>query len=310
MTGAMNAQPMEPESGGEPRSGAPRLDKQLVLPGLPAAPPTLEPAVPATDELPPAVPADERQLALFADKVALERDIEAAVQSGAFADARRLRDLHLETYGASAATAELGFLDHLAPIDLVSDAGLALTAWEEADARLASQPLLRRRVCDGVFRCLLERHSPRALAAARPDCLGALAGFLTAQARAEGADSSPAARGLVRDALLAGRAVDATAIADDALADLFAEDLPPPWLACLGAVRRLWPVPPASEAELRAFQARGAAEGDALGFWECLRVAETPGRPEPLLHEARRRMKRLRPDLHAAYMRLARPAVS
>jgi hypothetical protein len=47
-------------------------------------------------------------------------------------------------------------------------------------------------------------------------------------------------------------------------------------------------------------------ERDALCFWECLRVAETPECPEELLHEARRRMKKLHGDFHALYIRRVR----
>jgi hypothetical protein len=42
-----------------------------------------------------------------------------------------------------------------------------------------------------------------------------------------------------------------------------------------------------------------------MAFWQCLRVAETPGCPEELRHAARRRMKQLHPELHAAFMRRA-----
>jgi len=43
----------------------------------------------------------------------------------------------------------------------------------------------------------------------------------------------------------------------------------------------------------------------ALEFWRCLQVAESVDTPEEVLHEARRRMKRLSPELHALYMRRA-----
>jgi hypothetical protein len=294
---------------GEAPARTDRLDEQLVIPGLRPPSGLAEPTPPGEEDRRQPAPYDARQLALFADKVALERDIEAAVRSGAFEDAHRLRDLHRETYGASAVTAGLGFLDVLAPIDFAGDSGLAVSAWEAADDRLRDQATLRSRVRDAVFRRLLACRAAEALAAAAPSCLGAFAGFLIAQAKADGSDTSSLARRLVCEALLAGRAPAASEVAGDAaLADLLAEDLPPPWLACLGAVRRLWPVPAASETELRAFLGQELSpDDDALGFWQCLRVAETPGRAEPLLHEARRRMKRLRPELHAAYMRLARP---
>ena len=116
------------------------------------------------------------------------------------------------------------------------------------------------------------------------------------------------ARGLVRDSLLAGRKLDALEFREnDAVADLLAEDLSPRWLACLGRIRRLWPSSALRNAPREAFpDVAGSGEGDddpAMAFWRCLRLAETPDAPEELLHEARRRMKRLHPGLHAEFMR-------
>jgi hypothetical protein len=142
----------------------------------------------------------------------------------------------------------------------------------------------------------------------RPDCLPVLAAFLeSAPGRAEG-EGRREARRLVRDALLEGRALEPLDFPHDGpVADVLAEDMPSRWLACLGAVRRLWPAPPLSPAETNALAAGRtdalAACDPALEFWRCLRVADTPACPDERLHEARRRMKALHPELHAAYMR-------
>jgi hypothetical protein len=42
-----------------------------------------------------------------------------------------------------------------------------------------------------------------------------------------------------------------------------------------------------------------------MAFWQCLRLAESPGCPDHLLQQARRRMKQIHPDLHALFMRRA-----
>ena len=62
-----------------------------------------------------------------------------------------------------------------------------------------------------------------------------------------------------------------------------------------------------SEADIETLRSPPAEtpfdEEAALGFWRCLQVAESADCPEELLHDARRRMKRLRPELHGLYMR-------
>ena len=56
-----------------------------------------------------------------------------------------------------------------------------------------------------------------------------------------------------------------------------------PWLACLGALRRLWPVPPLTAGEvdplLWSLSDAPPIVDPALAFWHCLRVAETPACP-------------------------------
>jgi hypothetical protein len=141
-----------------------------------------------------------------------------------------------------------------------------------------------------------------ALVKARPECLPSLC---AAMARADAAEGPRRARQLVREALLAGRELEPNDFRHDPpVADLLAEDLAPRWLASLGAISRIWPAPPLDEAALSGFGGDdgGASSDDEEAFWRCLRVADDPRAPVESRHEARRRMKRLRPDLHARYM--------
>lgn len=113
---------------------------------------------------------------------------------------------------------------------------------------------------------------------------------------------------MIRDALLTGFRLEPLGLRwDQALADLLAEDEEPPWLACLGVIRRLWPTPRLMPEDIGAlsgpFVEPASGEQAALAFWSCLRVAEDRDCPEGALHEARRRMKRLRPEFHALHMR-------
>jgi hypothetical protein len=275
-----------------------RSARQLTLLGLePEALPSDEPTS-AAEKL----PVDDRQGLLFADRVALLRDLDAAIAAGDFAEALRLRRVHEETYGP-VGREELAFLERLASDD--QTVGDRLAIWSEIDVGLSSRPGLRLRVRRGVFSRLLSRHTPEEILAAAPDCLPSLVAVI---------GHGGTARRLVRDALLSGWTLHPRDIeGDEPLHRLLLDhDLPPRWLACHGAILRLWPTPRAPDAEIAAFAARGhggAADYDrepATAFWECLRVAETPGRPEAVLLEARRWMKLLNGELHALYMRRER----
>ena len=72
---------------------------------------------------------------------------------------------------------------------------------------------------------------------------------------------------------------------------------------------KLWPVPPPGYADLACLRDEAAPcaseDGAAQEFWRCLRLADDPGDGEDWRHEARRRMKRLQPELHGQYMRRA-----
>jgi len=255
---------------------------------------------------------DERQAALFEDRAVLLRGLDHALEQGEFEEALRALRSFEAVYGQPAEGPPGAGLERLARISW-EGAGEALDTWASVEPFLRSGT--RRRVRDGVFVRLLASHAPESLVRARPDCLPPLSVFLeTAPGRLEG-EGRREARRLVRDALLTGRVLEPLDFRhDEAVALVLAEDMAPGWLACLGAVRRLWPVPPLSTGEADPLLGPRPdalpAEEPALAFWRCLRVAETPACPEEALHEARRRMKALQPELHLAFMRRASPRLS
>jgi len=250
---------------------------------------------------------DDRQIGLFAPRAVLSRELELALVQGRFEEAARLRRLMDDSYGGSVETESLGFLDRLGGGLWKGPPGEVLATWAEIDAVLEPNAPLQARVRDGVFARLLESHAPEGLAEARLDCLPALTHVLARGP--EPSDGRRRARLLVRDALVAGRGLEPLDFRHDPpVADLLAENLAARWLACLGAVRRLWPVPPPAGADLERFRdaAPCASEDDAAQeFWRCLSVAEDPGGSEECRHQARRRLKRLQPDFHGQYMRRA-----
>jgi hypothetical protein len=141
--------------------------------------------------------------------------------------------------------------------------------------------------------------------------LPAIALALSSGLTASPEDGKRNARSLIRDALVTGLRLEPLQFRwDEALADLLAEDEEPPWLASLGVIRRLWPAPPLTpediDALLRPCIEPASSEQAARVFWSCLRGAEDRDCPEGALQEARRRMKRLRPEFHAALMRRVR----
>jgi len=257
----------------------------------------------------PGTATDDRQLDLFADRVVLFRELDAAIASGSFDEAHRMRAKIDESFGPEA-TRSLAPLDRLAGLAWEGPPATPLLVWAEIDHQLEGQPQLRDQVRGGVFTRLLQSHSSEGLLAARPDCLPALAHAVRFCLDRSPEEGRREARELVRASLLAGRALEALDFRDDeALADLLAEGLEPRWLACLGRIRRLWPScpPTASEWEALAEVARGASGGEdpAMAFWQCLRLAESPDCTDDLRQQARRRMKQLHPELHALFMRYA-----
>ena len=293
-------------------AGVPPLHQFPLFPGASGPRPEHEAKDVAAIEPPaeaPGTATDDRQLELFADRVVLFRELDAAIASGSFDDAHSLRAKIGESFGPEA-TRSLAPLDRLASVAWEGPPETPLAVWAEVDRQLADQPHLRDRVRSGAFARLLRSHGSERLLAARPDCLPALAHAVRFCLGRSPEVGRHEARGLVRDSLLAGRALEALEFLDDAaLADLLAEGLEPRWLACLGRIRRLWPISPpsASEWEALAGVARGASEEDdpALAFWQCLRLAESPDCADDLRQQARRRMKQLHPELHALFMRHA-----
>ncbi len=244
------------------------------------------------------------QRGLFTAERECVGQIEAALASGRFEDARRHRDALVALEGPSTSTRELDTLD------VVGDAGfwdrplpIVLTQWLTLHRHLYALPHLRRLICDGGLSRLLERHAPTELVQAAPDMLAPLTNRLCAAAGAD--ERLPAeAAALLRDALLGGGEPAPGDFDDDRLVDLLAEDHGPVWLASLGALRQLWPVPPADLSEL-APVAVDSQDDDERGreFWECLRRTVSSGRDDPAAVAARKRMKQLDADMHALFMR-------
>lgn len=254
----------------------------------------------------PGTAVDDRQLGLFADRVVLFRELDAAIATGRFEEVATLRGRIAEDFGPDSTRT----LDPLARFDGVAwdPPGTPLSVWVDVDHLLVTQPSLRAAVRTGVFSRLLQSHHPEVLLAARPDCLPALSRALREPPSPSPEVGRRVARTLVRDSLLTGHLLETLDFQDDgALAELLAENRDPRWLACLGRIRRLWPgAPPrASEWESLGSIARGEARVDhpALAFWDCLRLAESAECPDDLRQQARRRMKQLDPELHALFMR-------
>jgi len=254
--------------------------------------------------------ADDLQIQLFAPPVVLGREMEAALAAGRFELAARLRAVLDQTYGPSLGTHALGFLERLGTSIWEGPLGEALAMWVDIDSQLTGRGHLRDCFRRGFFARLLASHTPESLVDAKYECLPALAAVLASRVEGSPEAGRRRARGLVRDALLAGRDLSSLDFEHDkAVADLLAEDSPPRWLACLGLIRRLWSATPPGEASIEDFRNTPAEvrsdEEAALEFWRCLQVAESADCPEEMLHQARRSMKRLRPELHALYMRRA-----
>jgi hypothetical protein len=122
--------------------------------------------------------------------------------------------------------------------------------WAEIDGLLGEHVYLRAPLRAGVFARLLASHTPETLVETRPECLPALTALLVSRPEISPGTGRWRARGLVRDALLAGRDLVSLDFGEDEpLADLLAEDFPPRWLACLGLIRRLWSAPPPDESD-------------------------------------------------------------
>ena len=286
----------------------PSGDQLSLFPGVTARRAEEDPSDAVAEPIAEEAAFDSAQLELFADYAVLARDLDLALSDGRFEEAAQVRLAIAEAFGPFQALRELVWLERLAAVAWEGPPAVPLMAWAEVDRQLCGQSTLQDRVRRGVFTRLLRTHTSAELLEAGPDCLPVLVRALSFGPGRSAEVARVEARGLVRDSLLAGRKLDALDFReDDAVADLLAEDLSPRWLACLGRIRRLWPSSPLRNAPREALRdVAGSEEGaddPAMTFWRCLRLAETPDAPEELLHEARRRMKRLHPELHAEFMR-------
>ena len=244
------------------------------------------------------------QRGLFTAERELVGQIEAALASGRFDDARRHRDALVALEGPSTRTRELGTLD------VVGDVGfwdrplpVVLNDWLALHRHLDALPNLRRLICDGGLSRLLEHHAPTELVQAAPAMLAPLTNRLCASVGTD--ERLPVeAAALVRDALVGGCEPAPGDFDDDRFVDLLAENHGPVWLACLGALRHLWPVPPADSSELAPW-VLDSQDDDERGrqFWACLRRVVSCGRDDPAAVAARKRMKQLDAAMHALFMR-------
>ena len=120
------------------------------------------------------------------------------------------------------------------------------------------------------------------------------------RALASGRSTPGRSGGVVRDALLGGCEPAPGDFDDARFVDLLAENHGPVWLACLGALRHLWPVPPADWSEL-APSVADSQDDDERGqpVLGCLRRSRLLRRDDPAAVAARKRMKQLDADMHA-----------
>lgn len=254
----------------------------------------------ATDDA--GVPVLPGQLALFTAERELLGLMYAAIGRGRFDEALGHRDALVTREGPSKDTREFAVLDRFGvPTFWTRPPGEILRDWlpleRDSNVSVVVLALLR----DGLFVRLLETHEPAALVRDEPAVLGPLVNFLSTAGI--DADLDPAA--LLRDALLAGHTPAPNDFDDPAFVDLLAENRGPGWLACVGALRRLWSVPSAGAPELAVPLPPVPDDDEERGrqFWTCLRRTIACGREDPIGAEARKRMKQLEADLHAQFMR-------
>jgi hypothetical protein len=243
----------------------------------------------------------EDQPSLFQRPVMLRVDLDAAIADGRFEDARRCYLELVGDWGESAVPSDTSFVAALDLSIFDRPIGELLDRWR----RLTDEHCLGRGACQRAWRGLIVRcrgaFSPQALAAVRPECLPHIANALwTTAGDAPGASTE--ARELVRDTLCEGHELRAEDFLDGAVRDLLSENLEPEWLASLGALRRVWSVTVVDGTEAATvLQRQTGTDRREFGrwFWDCLCVARSPTTTDALRQEARRRMKRLDPELHA-----------
>jgi hypothetical protein len=252
---------------------------------------------------------------LFDSTVILRLALDEALEDGRFEDARRAYDTLLEQWEPGRSLAGVAFLGRLDVQACNGPLDSALRQWRDIVPLTGPAAADGRRAWRGLARRLLPVHAAGVMVATEPRCLAPLVNALFELSR-EAPAFAAQARDLVRDALLDGRDLRPDDFGDDRVRDLLSEPLAPGWLASLGAIRRLWSAPAVDEAAAEGLLAVqvGAivAEMDDIAaarhFWACLRTAWSQV-PEVLRQEARRRMKRLDPDLHRLAMQRGIPPI-
>jgi hypothetical protein len=250
------------------------------------------------------VPVLPGQFGLFTPERQLLGLLEAAVLEGRFEEARGLRDKLAVREGASPDTTELSVLDRLGDSTFwAQPVEACIDAWRVLDSGWNPRPHVRAQLREGILRRLIDREGAIVVALARPGLLAPVVNFLGKQ---DGGIEDGRAEAVLRDALALGCAAAPNEFDDPRFVDLLAEDRSSRWLASIGALNRLWPVPalpspPAPETM------PPLAEGDedderAQQFWECLRRVVSVPRDSASASEARKRMKVLDSVLHAQFM--------
>ena len=259
----------------------------------------------------PPPPPDEdfsRQMFLFEDRVLMIGELEQALRDADYRKALEVKNKLEQMYGAGAIPPGNSYLERLGadfwerPID----PGERLSGWRMIARELDGGGQRFKRARNAFFRRLFTLESPEELIRRDPECVVPVANTL------DELEEPTDGRRVVRDALLLGYDIRPLDLEDEALSDLLSEDLAPRWLACLGGLRRLLPLPPLEPEEVTALEREMSAtdpleplddDERALSFWRCLRVARLGSSVnERLLQEARKRMKTLNPELHALYM--------
>ena len=273
---------------------------------------SLELRVPRVEKtLRPPPPPDEdfsQQMFLFEDRILMIGELEQALRGADYRKALEVKDKLEQMYGAGAVPPGLSYLERLGadfwerPIE----PGERLAGWRTIARELDGGGQRFRKARNAFFRRLFLLESPDGLIRCDPECVVPVANTLY-----ELEELTDGGR-VVRDALLLGYDIRPLDLEDEALSDLLSEDLPPRWLACFGGLRRLLPLPPLEPEEVAAFEREMSASDPpeplddderALSFWRCLRVARLGNLVnERLLQEARKRMKKLNPELHGECM--------
>jgi len=105
---------------------------------------------------------DDGQIELFADRVVLFRQLDAAIARGRFDEVSGLRARIDETFGPEA-TRSLAPLDRLAGLAWEGPPAMPLSVWAEVDRHLAGQPHLRHCVRGGLFTRLRRKYERAAM---------------------------------------------------------------------------------------------------------------------------------------------------